>query len=137
MEDPIGPVVIRIGPTNDTDHRQVLTVRAGDGVENTQPTNGESHDARAHSPGPRVAIGGVAGIELVAAADQVELRLGDQVVQEGQVEVAGHGEDVLGADLDEPPSQVAAQSAGRGGRTDRAGPSRRADVVGRFHGMRS
>lgn len=141
MEDPVRPVVIRVGPTNDTNHRQVLTVRAGDRVENAQPTNSESHHARAHAPGPRVAVGGVPGVELVAAADQVQLRLGDQVVQEGQVKVTGHGEDVPGADLDEPPSQVAAQRAARGGWSDllgrRAGVSRGADVVSRFHVMKA
>ena len=89
MEDPISSVVIGIRPADYTNHRQILTVRAGNSIDHAQATNGERDDAGANSSGPGIAIGGVPSVELVAATDQVELRLGDQMVQEAQVEVSG------------------------------------------------
>lgn len=128
MEDPIGPVIIGVGPTDYTNDRQVLAAGTGNSVQDAEPAHSESDDTRAHAPGASVAVGGVPGVELVAAADEVEPGLGEQVVQEGQVEVAGDGEDVVDADLDKPPSQVAAESAIAGGGNDRqrnrAGPRR-------------
>lgn len=80
MEDPIRAIVIGIRPTNYANHRQVLTVSSGDGVEDAEPTDGEGDHTRANSLGTRVAVCCVAGVELIAAADQVELWLGDQMV---------------------------------------------------------
>lgn len=137
MEDPVGTVVIGIGPADYTNHRQVLTVRAGNSIDHAQPANRERDDAGANSPGPGIAVGGVPGVELVAATDRVELGLGDQVVQEGQVEIAGDGEDVRHSDLDEAPSEVTTQSADGGAGADRqgsgAGASRGADLSSCIH----
>ncbi|RDY08913.1 hypothetical protein CR513_06800, partial [Mucuna pruriens] len=131
MEYPIGAVVVRVGSSHHANHRQVLAVSSGDGVQDAESAHGEGDHARPHALRTRVAVGGVAGVELVAATHEVELRLGDEVVQERQVEVAGDGEDVPHADLHEPPSQVATQRAIEGG--SRAGLSRRADLSGTFH----
>ena len=57
-----------------------------DGVEHAQPADGERHHSGA------LAVGGAPGIELVAAAEVGEPRLGDEVVEQGQVEVTGDGE---------------------------------------------
>lgn len=81
VQDPVRPVVIGIRPSHDTDHRQVLTVSPCDGVEHAETPNRERHHARAHTPSSRVPISRIAGVQLVAAADQVQLRLGYQVVQ--------------------------------------------------------
>lgn len=88
MEDPISPVVIGIRPADYTNHRQILTVRAGNSIDHAQSTNGERDGAGANSSGPGIAVGGVPSVELIAATDQVEPGLVDQVVQEGQVEVS-------------------------------------------------
>lgn len=137
MEDPVGPVIVGIGTADYTNDRQILTESAGDSIDDAQSTNRERHDAGANSARPGIAIGGVPGVELVATADQVELRLSDQVVQESQVKVAGDGEDVLGADLDKPPSQMTTQRAGEGGWMDWQGSgaweSRGADLSSCIH----
>lgn len=112
---PVRPVVVGVGPADDADHRQVLAVGPGDGVEHAEPADGERHDAGPDAPGAGVAVGGVPGVELVAAADEVEPRLGDEVVEEREVEVAGDGEDVGDADLDEPVGDVAAHGGVGGG----------------------
>ena len=124
VEDPVGAVVVGVGSADDADEGEVLAVGAGDGVEDAEAADGEGDDARANALGARVAVGGVAGVELVAAADEVEVWLRDEVVEECQVEVAGDGEHVPHADLHEAAGQVAAQRAGGGGG---------ADLSGRFH----
>lgn len=128
MEDPIRSIIVRIRTSDYTNHRKILAVSSGDGVDDAEAADGERDDARADTFSTRVAVGCVASVELIAAADHVELRLGDQKIEEGQIEVTGNREDVSYADLDEPPSQVAAESAARGGRRcrrwSRAGRSR-------------
>ena len=109
VQDPVGPIVIRIGTPNNTYQRQILTIRPRDRVQHAEPADGERDDARADAPAARVAVGGVAGVELVAAADDVELRLRDEVVEERQVEVPRDGEHVRDANLDQAPRQVPAQ----------------------------
>lgn len=137
VEDPVCPVIVGIGTADYTNHRQILTVRAGNSIDHAQSTNRERNRTGANSSRPSIAIGGVPGVELVATADQVELWLSDQVVQESQVEVAGDGEDVLDADLHKPPSQMTTQRAREGGWTDRQGSgaweSRGADLSRCIH----
>lgn len=76
VEDPIRAVVVGVRPTDYANDRQVLTVRTSDGVQDAEPADCKGNDARADAPGTRVAVGGVAGVELVAAADEVEAGLG-------------------------------------------------------------
>jgi len=116
MQNPISPKIIGIRPSHNADHRQVLAVRARDGVEHRQPADGECDDAGPNTTGPGVAVGRVAGIELIAAADVGEPGLGDEVVEEGEVEVAGNGEHVGDADLDEAAGEVAAEGGISGGK---------------------
>lgn len=116
MKDPVGSVIIGVWASNDANQRQIFTVSTGDSVKHAKPTNGEGHDTGADPTGASVPIGSVSGIQLVTATDQVEPGLGYQVVEKRQVEVAGDREDVGGADLDEPASEVAAE--GRLGRVD-------------------
>lgn len=115
VEDPVGAVVVGIGSSDDANHWQILAVSSGDGVEDAESADGEGDHAGADALGARVAVGGVAGVELVAAADEVETRLGDEVVEERQVEVAGNGEDVPDTGLGEAASKVTAQGAVEGG----------------------
>lgn len=116
MEDPVGAVVIGIGPPDDADHGEVLAVGAGDGIEDAEPANSEGDNAGTDAAGAGIAVGGIASIELIAAANIGEAGLGDEVVEESEVEVAGDGEDVVDPDLDEAAGQVAAEGGiGRGG----------------------
>ena len=108
MQDPIGSVIVGVGAADDADDRQVLAVGPGDGVEHAEAAHGEGDGAGADTLCPGVAVGGVPGVELVAAADEVEAGLVDEVVEEGEVEVPWDGEDVRRAYLDQPPRQVSA-----------------------------
>jgi len=131
MQDPVGSIIIRIRASDYTNDWEILTVRAGDGVDYTQATDGEGDDTGADATSTGVAVGCVAGVKLVAAADVVELGLGDQVVQESEVEVAGDTEDVAHADLDKPVSYVASERGFRRQRHRRRLDCRNASVVGR------
>jgi hypothetical protein len=114
MEDPVRSVVVGVGPTNYTNHWQVVTVSASNSVDNAEPADRECDHASAHALGARIPVSSVPSVELVAAADQVQLLLGNQVVQKRKVEVAGHGEHIPHADLHEPSGQVAPQRADQG-----------------------
>lgn len=107
VEDPTRTVVVGVGSANDADQRQVLAVRSGDRVEHAEPANGERDNARADSSSTRIAIGSVPGVELVAAADDVERGLSDEVVKQREVEVPGNGENVGDTDFNEAASEVA------------------------------
>lgn len=115
MQDPVRAEVIRVGATHDANQWKVLTVRAGNRVDHTKPPHSERHHARADAPAPRVAVGGVPGIEFVAASDVGELRLRDEVVEEGEVKVTGHGKHVCDPHLHEAACEVAAERGLRGG----------------------
>ena len=69
-EDSVAAVVVGVGSANDADEGEVLVVGAGDGVEDA---DSEGDDARANALSRRVVVGSVAGVELVAAADEVEV----------------------------------------------------------------
>ena len=115
VQNPVGPIVIGVGPTNNANEREVFTVSSGDRVEHTEPTDGESNNARADATGPRVAVCGVASVELVTAANVGETRLGDEVVEKSEVKVTRDREYVRDTDLNEPASEVATQCGVRGG----------------------
>lgn len=132
VEDPVGAVVVRIGSSDDANHRQILAVSSGNGVEDAESSDGEGDDASTDAPGTRVSVGGIASVEFVAAADEVEAWLGDEVVEQRQVEVAGDGEDVPDAYLNEAASQVAAECAVEGGGS-RGGLSRCSNFSSAFH----
>lgn len=109
MEDPVGPVVIGVGAANNAYEREVLAVGAGNGIEDAEASDGEGDGASTDSAGPSVTVGGVSGIELVAAADEVEPGLVNEMVEEREVEVTRDGEDVTHPYLHEAASQVAAE----------------------------
>ena len=114
-QNPVGSIVIGDGPTNNANEREVFTVSTSDRVEHTEPTNGESNNASADATGPRVAVGGVACVEFITAANVVETRLGDEVVEESEVKVTWYREYVSDIDLNELTSKVATQCGVQGG----------------------
>lgn len=109
MEDPVGPVVVRVGAANNAYQREVLAVGTGNGIEDTETSDGESDGAGTDAAGPSVTIGSVSGIELVAAADEVEPGLVNEMVEEREVEVPGDGEDVTHPYLHQTASEVTAE----------------------------
>lgn len=111
VQDPVSAIIVGIGATHNANHRQILTVSTSNGVQHAKPTDSESDHTCTHALGSSIAISGVAGVELVAAADQVEFRLGDQVIQKGQIEIPRNREHIFDSDLDEPPSEVTAERA--------------------------
>lgn len=111
MQDPVSAIIVGIWATHNANHRQILTVSTSNSVQHAKPTNGESDHTGTHALGPSIAVGGVAGVELVAAADQVQLGLGDQVIQKGQIEIPRNREHIPDSNLDEPPSEVTAERA--------------------------
>jgi hypothetical protein len=135
VKDAVGAVVVGVGPAHDADDGEVLAVRAGDGVEHAEPTDGERDGAGADAPRPRVPVGGVPGVEFVAAADEGQARLGDEVVEQGEVEVPRDGEDVGGADLHEAARQVPAERGASRGQRRRSRRRRGDDGVGVGHGQ--
>jgi hypothetical protein len=109
VEDAVGPVVVGVGPAGDADDGQVLAVGARDGVEHAEPPDCERDGAGPDAARARVPVGGVPGVELVAAADEAQAGLGDQVVEQREVEVPRNREDVVDADLHEATREVAPQ----------------------------
>lgn len=71
VENPVSSIVVGVGTADDAYQREVFTVRAGDGVEDAKSSDSESDDAGSNTASPSIAVGGVSGVELVAAADQV------------------------------------------------------------------
>lgn len=115
MQNPISPIIIRIGPTHHTYHRQVLTIRPRYRVQHAQSPDRKRHHARSHALRPRVPVGRVPGIKLIATPDIRQPRLRYQMVQKSEVEISRDGEDVADSDLHEAAPQVAAQGGLRGG----------------------
>lgn len=108
LQNPVRPVIVRIRSTYDANDRNILAVSSGDGVEDAESTDRERNNTGADAAGPSVAVGGVSSVELVAAGDEVEAGISNEMIEESEVEVTGNGEDVGDADLDETASQVAA-----------------------------
>ena len=70
VEDLTGVVVVGVGFANNTDEGEVLVVGA--------VADGEGDDARTNALGPHIAVGDIASVELVAAADEVDVWLRDE-----------------------------------------------------------
>lgn len=101
VENSIGAIIIGIGTPNNTNDWKVLALSTGYGIENAKATD---------TPRPSIAICSIASIDLVAAPYDIEPRFGNQMVKQAQVEVSGDREHVGDTDLDEPPSDVVAES---------------------------
>lgn len=142
VEDSVGAVVVGVGTADDTDEREVLTVSTGDSIEHAETADGECDDASTYATRPGVAVGGVSSVELIAAANEVKSRLSDQMVEKGKIEIAGDGEDITDANLNQTASQVTAESglagSNDGGRdrglNSRGDPTRRTTDVSVIRG---
>lgn len=108
MEDPISPIIIGVGSSDNANNREIFTVSTSNGVDDAEAANGERDDTGTNPTRPGVSISSIASIELIAAANVVEPRLSNKVIKKGQVEVTRHGEDIFNPNLDKPVSQVTA-----------------------------
>ena len=102
---------VAVDPADDGDDGQVLGVGAGHGVQGAEPADAVGHDEGRDPVGPRVPLGGVAGVQLVAAADHLEAGVLQELVEQDEVEVAGDGEVVADPGLLQPGRQVVADRA--------------------------
>lgn len=59
MKDPVGAVVVGVGPPDGGDERQVVAVRASYRIHDAEPADGEHHHACAHTTQPCIAVGGL------------------------------------------------------------------------------
>ena len=83
---------VAVDPADDDEHGQVLGVGTGHGVEGAEAADAVAHDEGRDPVGARIAVGRVAGVQLVAAPDHLEAGVGQELVEQDQVEVAGDDE---------------------------------------------
>jgi hypothetical protein len=82
--------------------------RARHGVQGAQPANAVGDDHCRDTIRTRVSVGGVPSVQLVAATDHPQARILEDLVEEDEVEVAGHDEIIADPRLLQPGSQVGA-----------------------------
>jgi hypothetical protein len=109
VQDSVGAVVVGVGATDNANDGEILAVRAGDGIDHAQASHGERHGAGPDAVGARVPVSSVARIQLVAASNELKPRLRQQVVEQDEVEVAGHGKNVAHPNFHQPGSNVPPQ----------------------------
>ena len=83
-------------------HRQVLGARAGDRAECAELADPVRRADRTGTADAGISVGGIACIELVAAADPVDSRIVHDRVVHRESEIAGHAEDILNSNRVEP-----------------------------------
>ena len=91
--------IIGVGCAGHQDDRQVFGVGAGDGVDRGQSTDAEGHDRGGRTAGAGVAFSTVAAVQLVAAIDLLQVLVGQQLVKQNEVEIAGDRKMVLEPNL--------------------------------------
>ena len=106
MQDVVGAGVVGVVAGRHEDHRQPFGVRAGDAVERGERSDVHGGDDRAAAVDPSIGLGGIRGVELVAAADLLHVLVREQLVQQDQVVVAWDHEVVLDADLLKPLGEI-------------------------------
>ena len=92
----------------DADDRHVLAVGARDPVHRAERADAVGDDERPESVHPRVTVGCVRSVELVAVADPGGSAAVFELLQELEVVVPGHAEDVLDPGFFESPQQILA-----------------------------
>jgi hypothetical protein len=99
MEEMVGARVVGVVPGGHEDHREALGVGAGHAVERGEGPHVERGDHGPDPLDPRITLGGVSGVELVAAADLLHVLVPQQLIEQDEVVVARHHEIVLQADV--------------------------------------
>ncbi len=94
---------------DDVHDRHVLGVAAGDPVQRGQLADAVGgHDRGDPAPDAGEPVGGVGGVELVRRPDPAHAVDGQHLVEQGQVEVAGQPEHLVGPQLHQPLGEVGA-----------------------------
>jgi len=102
VDDLVLPLRVAVDPAHNDDDGQILGVRARHGVEGAQPANAVGDDHCRDTIRTRVSVGGVTSVQLVAATDHPQARILEDLVEEDEVEVAGHDEIIADPDLLQP-----------------------------------
>jgi hypothetical protein len=138
MQNPVRAVIVRVGSTYDANQWKVLTICTGNGIQHTEPTDGEGDSTGADTATPGIAICSIPGVQFIATANQAQPGLSNQVVEQGEIEVAGNSEDILDPHLDQSARKVASEGrvAGGGGwgGGDRVATSHRRTTYGAVGG---
>ena len=106
MQSPTGALRVFRRPADDVHHRHMLGVTARDRVGRGKLADSECGYHSRHSTQPAVSVGGIAGIELVGVADPPDVGVGDDVIEEFEVVVAGDSEDFGNAEFYQAVEQV-------------------------------
>src|SRR5581483_2000388 len=112
MQRPAAALRVFGRPADDVHHRYMLGIAARDGVGRRKLADTECRYHSGHSAQSPVTVGGVAGVELVRVAHPPDVRVGDDVVEELQVVVAGNTEDFGDAEFGETVQQVVTDGVG-------------------------
>lgn len=83
VKNSIGAIIISIGSSNNTNHREILTISPSNGVEHTKPTHSKRDHTSPNATRPGIPVSGVASIELIAAPNVGEPGLGNEVIEKG------------------------------------------------------
>ena len=113
VDDPPGRLGVLRGGADHVDHGDVLGIAAGDGVRRRQLADAERREERRHAAQAPVAIGRVAGVQLVGVADPADAVVRDHVVEQLQVEVSRYAEHLGDAEFGEAVQQVVADGVVR------------------------
>ena len=113
MQRPARALRVLRRAADDVHDRHVLGVAARDRVGRRKLTDTECGYHSRHSAQSTVAVGGVSGVELIGVADPAQARMGDDVIEELQVVVAGHAEHFGDAEFGEAVQQIVTDGVGR------------------------
>lgn len=81
VENSIGSIIIGIRTADDTNDRKVLTISTSYGVDDAEATNSERDNTSTDTSGPSIAIYTITSVHLIAAAYDVELRFGNEMIK--------------------------------------------------------
>lgn len=98
--------IVGVGRAGNQNQGQVLGVSGAGAVEGGDGADTVGDDAGGDAIGTGVALGGHAAVELIGAADFLEVGVRLELVEEDEVVVAGHHEVVTDADLGQPLGEV-------------------------------
>ena len=94
------------GHADEVEDRQVLGIGTGDAVERAEFTDAIGGANSADPSNARIAVSGVGGVELVAAADPAHLFAEADGVVNRKGKVAGDAEDIGDTDLTQPGQDI-------------------------------
>ncbi|MCY1365908.1 hypothetical protein D9M69_527820 [compost metagenome] len=110
-----GVLDLQVGRTHQVEHRQVFGIGPGDTVERTELAHAIGGTDRPHALDARVAVGGVGGVQFVAAAHPALPGRGADRIADGEGIVAWNAKDVGDAEVGQPGQDMLDDGGGHGG----------------------